>query len=208
MTRIDVNVEGLDELIDRSLTRIINEIDPTLSKFENISLELLSTLETRIKDNVSETLYSMETNLFVLLFAIIIFMILILVMFWLVEIVMRNFGFELATRKFIGLILITCIFIWLFISTILSTFPPKQPIDLQTLKYILFGVLSASSIGMIFIWIRWTCLHRTNIKMFFVNELFRFQPRTTQVHIVGVIEGAITEIPMKPILGNRNNTSF
>ena len=208
MTNIDINIEGLDELVDRSLTRVIEEIDPTLGKFQNLSLELISTLETRIKENVSETLYFMETNLFVLLFAMIIVLILILLMFWLLETVMRNYGFKLATRKFIGLIFFTAIFIWLFIATILTTFPPAQPIELQTLKYVLFGVLCMSSAVMIFIWIRWICIHRKGIRTFFVNELCHFQPKTYPSEPITTIKAVVDNIPMDPVARNRKNTLF
>ncbi|CAF1341553.1 unnamed protein product [Adineta ricciae] len=208
MTNIDVNVEGLDELVDRSLTRVIDEINPTLEKFQNLSLELISTLETRIKENVSETLYYLETNLFVLLFAMIVVLILILIMFWLLETVMRNFGFKLATRKFIGLILFTAIFIWLFVATTLATFPPAQPIDLQTLKYILFSVLCMSSAVMIFIWIRWICIHRKGIRTFFVNELCHFQSKIYPVEPITVIKAVVDNIPMDPVAGNRKDTLF
>ncbi|CAF0905271.1 unnamed protein product [Adineta ricciae] len=208
MTNIDVNVEGLDELVDRSLTRVIEEINPTLEKFQNLSLELISTLETRIKENVSETLYYLETNLFVLLFVMIVVLILILIMFWLLETVMRNFEFKLATRKFIGLIFFTAIFIWLFVATTLATFPPPQPIDLQTLKYILFSVLCISSAVMIFIWIRWICIHRKCIRTFFVNELCHFQSKTYPIESITTIKTVVDNIPMDPVAGNRKNTLF
>ncbi|CAF0864171.1 unnamed protein product [Adineta steineri] len=208
MTNIDIHVEGLDELIDRTVTRIIDEIDPTLAKFQNISLQLLSTVETRIKTNISETLYYLETNLFFLLFAIIIFIILLLIMFWLLESVMKNFGFTLATRKFTGLAVSTFIFIWLFIATILSTFPPVQPVDLQTLKHILFGVLCAATVVMVFIWIRWICVHRKCIKIFFANELFNFQATENQIVPLSATRVIGNGIPLNPMPTNREHTEF
>ena len=180
MTSFDINIEGLDELVDRSLTRLIDEIDPTLNKFFNISIQLLSTFETRIKENVSETLYSLETNLFVLLFVMVIFIILLLIMFWLLESVMRNFGFTPDTIKFVGLTLFTIVFVWLLVTTILLTFPPEQPISLQTLKYVLFGVLCAGAVIILFIWIRYICVHLNSIKKFFTDELFNFDPKTDE----------------------------
>jgi hypothetical protein len=208
MTSFDVNIEGLDELVDRSLTRFIDEIDPTLNKFFNISTQLLSTFKTRVKENVSDTLYSLETNLFVLLFVMVIFIILLLIMFWLLESVMKNFGFTLGTRKFIGLTLFTIVFVWLFVTTILVTFPPEQPISLQTLKYVLFGVLCAGAVIILFIWIRYICVHSKSIMKFFTDELFNFKPKINRIEAPTVINATMVGMPLNPIPYHPDQTKF
>ena len=172
---IDMKIVDLSEIATELANRIINEIDPALSQFVNISTELFSLLETRIKQNGSEAFNYLATNLFFLLFGIILFIILLLTMFWMLENVMKNFGFALETRKFVGLALLTFISVWSFLAVLRLNFLPEQAIDLQTLKYILFGITSLGVVLMMFIWVRWIFMHSTGIKRFFVNELFDFK---------------------------------
>jgi hypothetical protein len=65
-----------------------------------------------------------------------------------------RYGYFPAERRFVGLIVVTVIFVWLFTAMILSTWPLTNKLDLQTLKYILVGLLS--SVILYFI-IAWTC---------------------------------------------------
>ncbi len=163
MQTITIEIEDLESLITTSLDRLLGAIDPTIDKFQNTTIEILSVFEDRIKINISETFYSLETNLFVLLFAVIVFFIIIFVLLNLLDILLVRYGHLPAERRFVGLIVVTVIFVWLFIAMILSTWPLTNKLDLQTLKYIFVGLLSSVILYFIIIWIYYLYIHRTNL---------------------------------------------
>ena len=156
-------IEGLESLISSSLDRLLGAIDPTIDKFQNAVIEILSVFEDHIKTNISETLYWLETNLLVLLFAIIVFFIFICILLNLVDILLVRYGYLVKERRFVGLIVITVIFIWLFIAMILSTWSSANKIDLQILKYVFVGILSLVILYFIISWISYFYTHQTYI---------------------------------------------
>jgi hypothetical protein len=103
MQTITIEIDGLDSMITSSLDRLLGAIDPTIDKFQNTTIEILSVLEDRIKVNVSETLYWLETNLFLLLFAAIVFIITILILLNLLDSLLIKHNFAPEKRSFAGL---------------------------------------------------------------------------------------------------------
>jgi len=166
MQSITVEIENIESLITSSLDRLLGVIDPTIDKFQNTTIEILSVLEDRIKINVSEILYWLETNLFILLFAIIVFFIFIFKLLDLLDIILVRYTFTLTQRCFAALAVITIISVWLFIAMILSAWPPTNKFDLQTLKYVSFGLLCILVLSLIGIWMFSLYTHRNHIKQF------------------------------------------
>jgi amino acid transporter len=167
MQTITMEIKDLKSLVSSSLDRLLEAIDPTIDKFQNTTLEILSVLEDRIKVNISETLYWLETNLFVLLFAVIVFLIFIFLLLNLLDILLVRYRYLPEERRFVGLVVITIIFVWLFIAMILSTWPPTNKFNLQTLTYVLVGLLSLIVLYLIIIWICYLYTHRTHIPDYF-----------------------------------------
>jgi hypothetical protein len=58
MQTITIEIEDLESLITTSIDRLLGAIDPTIDKFQNTTIEILSVFEDRIKINISETFYS------------------------------------------------------------------------------------------------------------------------------------------------------
>jgi hypothetical protein len=163
MQTLTIEIKNLEPLSTSSLDRLLGAIDPTIDKFRHTTIEILSIIEDRIKFNILETLYWLETNLFVLLFAVIVFFIFIFVLLNLLDILLVRYEYLPAERRFVGLIVITICFVWLFIAMILSIWPTTNKIDLQTLKYVLIGLLSSVIVYFINIWIYYLYIHRSNI---------------------------------------------
>jgi hypothetical protein len=164
MQTITIEIDGLDSMITSSLDRLLGAIDPTIDKFQNTTIEILSVLEDRIKVNVSETLYWLETNLFLLLFAAIVFIITILILLNLLDSLLTKYNFGPEKRPFAGLAVITVICFWLFIAMVLSAWPPTSKFDLQTLQYVLVALLSLVVLFLIGVWIyclysNWNYIH-------------------------------------------------
>ena len=199
VSAIHFHIEDLDTIVEQAVTRVLNEIDPALAKFQNIADQLVATIETRIRQNVFAIFYSLGTNLFILLLVIIVAFILLLIVLWLLETVMKNFDFELATRKFVALLVLMVVFVWLFVATVLSTFPLEQGIDLQTLKYGLFGLFSFASGMVVFFWTRWLCVHREYIQRLFLHELFDFQASSNRAMPLPKVEKRASYLPMVPL---------
>lgn len=153
MQTTTIEIKDLDSLISSSLDRLLEAIDPTIDKFQNSTIEILSVLENRIKVNIWETFYWLETNLFVLLFVVIVFFIFMFILLNLLDILLIRYGYKQEERRFLGLAVITLIFVWLLIAMILSTWPLANKFDLQTLKYVLVVLLSLIVLYLIIIWI-------------------------------------------------------
>lgn len=153
MQKTTIEVEGLDTLVSSSLDRVLEAIDPTIEKIQNGTIEILSIIEDRIKINVSETLYRLETNLFVLLFAIIIFFVFVFIFLNLLDVLLERYAYTAETRRFFGLAIMTIIFVWLLIAMILSTWPLENKFDVQILKYVLVALLAIVVLYFVIIWI-------------------------------------------------------
>jgi hypothetical protein len=166
MQSITVEIENIESLITSSLDRLLGVIDPTIDKFQNTTIEILSVLEDRIKINTSEILYWFETNLFILLFVAIVFFIFIFKLLDLLDTLLVRYTFTLTQRRFAALAVITIISVWLFIAMILSAWPPTNKFDLQTLKYVSFGLLCILVLSLIGIWMFSLHTHRNHIKQF------------------------------------------
>ena len=150
---ITIEIEDLAEIVKSSLDRIIGEIDPTLQKFQNISTALLSLLEERIQTNVKDILYWLQVNLFILLVGTIVLFIIVLILLLLLDMLLVRYEFTPEKRHFTGLAVITIISLWLLIAIILSIWPPTPVSELDTLKYILFGLITAVVLYLIGAWI-------------------------------------------------------
>ena len=181
MQTITIEIEDLEPLVTSSLDRLLGAIDPTIDKFQNTTVEILSVLEDRIKFNISETLYWLETNLFVLLFAIIVFLIVILILLILLDILLTKYNFTLDKRLYAGLAVITFILVWLFIAIVLSTWPPTNRINLETLKYVLVGLMSLVILFLIGVWIRSLYIDRNRIHSYFTHLCGRAARRRVMV---------------------------
>jgi hypothetical protein len=166
MQTITVEVQDLESLITSSLDRLLGAIDPTIDEFQNTTIEIVSVLEDRIKINISEILYWLETNLFILLFVVIVFFIFIFKLLDLLDILLVRYTFTLTQRGFAALAVISIISVWLFIAMILSAWPPTNKFDLQTLKYVFVGLLSIVVLSLIGIWMFSLYTHRNHIKQF------------------------------------------
>ncbi|CAF4041161.1 unnamed protein product [Rotaria sp. Silwood1] len=164
-----IEIEGLAPLLTSLLDRFIGVIDPTIDKFQNATTEILSILENRITVNISETLYWLETNLFVVLFTVIVFFIFVLILLNLLDTILVKYDFLPEKRRFAGLALITIIFVWLFIAMVLSTWLPAANFDLQILKYILVGLLSIILLVLLLIWMWYLYNLRTQINQYFTR---------------------------------------
>jgi hypothetical protein len=175
MQTITIEIDGLQDLATSSLDRILGEIDPTIGKFENTTIEILSVLENRIKVNISEALYWLETNLFVLLFGLLLFFIFVLILLNLLDALLTKYDFSTGGRRYAGLAVSTFIFIWLFVAIILSAWPPTKNFDLQIFLYVLVALLSLVALYLIFVWIRCLIVHRYCIHRYFTNTLFNFK---------------------------------
>jgi hypothetical protein len=160
---VTVEIKDIESLSTSSLDRLLGSIDPTLDKFRYTTIEIVSFIEDRIKINIEKTLLWLETNLFVLLFAIIVLFIFIFILLNLLDILLVRYEYLPAERRFIGLIVVTIIFFWLFIVMILSIWPGMNNIDLQTLKYVLVGLLCSVIVYFIHVWICYLYIHRCHI---------------------------------------------
>jgi hypothetical protein len=102
MLTTTIEIKDLESLINSSLDRLFATIDPTIDKVQNTSIEILSVLEDRIKVNVSETLYWFETNLFIILFAAIVFFIFIFILLNLLDSLLLRYGYTLENAVLLG----------------------------------------------------------------------------------------------------------
>lgn len=161
MQTFTIEVANLQEIVTSSLDRLLGEIDPSIGKLKNITIEVLSFLERRIQTNVADVLYWLETNLFLVLFGAIVFIILVAVLLTLLDTLFIRYGFSAEQRRFFGLTVITAIFVYLLVAVTLSAWPPAERLNLQTFKYVLFGLLVAAVVYLIFVWI--SCIYRHRV---------------------------------------------
>jgi len=173
-TSISINIENIENLVNSSLTRLLEEIDPTIVKFDNVANEIISVIEDRIIINVLDVRYWFERNLFFLLFGAIIFLILVFILLHLLDALMVKYEFSSSKRHFAGLAVTTAIFIWLFVAVILSACSSASMINHQTLQYILVGLVSLGAVCFILVWIRWLYIHKGHIRSCFGPKRFDF----------------------------------
>lgn len=195
---ISMRIQDLDVIIEQAVTRVINEIDPVVGKFQNIADQLVVSIETRTRQHVSTIFSSFCINLFVVLVVIVLGLILLMVLIRLLDTLLQNFAFELSTRKFIALLLFTSFFLWLFFAMLVATFLPDQLIDAQTLKYGLFSLLSVICALLLFVWFRSLCVHRVYIKQVLLHELFDFRPSGNRVTPSQLRNKPVNYFPMSP----------
>lgn len=169
MQSFAVHVEDLERSLTEFADRFIRTIDPTIDKFGNLTIRIISVLENRTKTNTSEILYWLETNLFVLLFATVIFFIFVLILLTLLDNLLFKYKILPESRRSIGLWIITIIFIWLFIAVVSSTWLPASKTNLKTLQYVLVGLLGSVLIYLLFIWICFIYTRRTQIQDHFTQ---------------------------------------
>ncbi|CAF2854545.1 unnamed protein product [Rotaria sp. Silwood2] len=163
MKSLRVKIEGLEPLFITLVDRLIGVINPTIIRFQNVTIDILSVLENRTNVSISETVYWFETSLFVLLFAVIVFFIFLLILQNILNILLVKYQFLPEERRVIGLVVIIIIFVWLFIAMGLSIWWPTIKLDLQTLEHILVGLLSSALLYILYIWICYFYNRRTHI---------------------------------------------
>ena len=161
MQTFTIEVANLQEIVTSSLDRLLGEIDPSIGKLKNITIDVLSFLEQRIQTNVADVLYWVETNLFLVLFEAIIFFILVAVLLTLLDTLFIRHGFSAEQRRFFSLAVLTAIFVYLLVAATISAWPPAERLDLPTFKYVLFGLSVASVVYLSFVWI--SCIYRHRV---------------------------------------------
>ena len=151
---VSIEIENLEDIVTSALDRLINEIDPTLEKSQDMSEEVLIFFEERIKTGISETFYWLQVNLFVLLFGTVVFSIVILVLLLFLDMVLTRYEFPAEKRRFISLAVITMLAVWVLVAITVSIWPSSSLSDLETLEYILFGLMVGLVLYLICVWIR------------------------------------------------------
>ena len=151
---VNIEIENLEDIVNSALDRVINEIDPTLGKAQNMSEEVLLFFEDRVKTSIAETFHWLQVNLFVLLFGALILSIVVLLLLLFLDMVLTRYEFKAEKRRFISLAVITLIAIWLLIAITVSIWPSSPLSNLETLEYILFGLVIGLVLYLICVWIR------------------------------------------------------
>ena len=160
MQTFTIEVAHLQEIVTTSLDRLLGEIDPSLEKVKNVTVEVLSIIEERIQANVADVVHWAETNLFFLLLGAILFFIMVAGLLTLVDNLLIRYGFSVEQRRFVGLALITVLFIYLLVAATLLAWPSTERPNLQSLKYALFGLLIVVVVYLAFVWVCDIWFHR------------------------------------------------
>ncbi|UJR06963.1 hypothetical protein I4U23_011251 [Adineta vaga] len=194
-TFMSIKLLNLEDLMKLMVDSIFQQIDPIGDKAQHVSNTIVSIIEDRIKVNVFGVRDWFEANLFLLLFFAIIFLMIVFKLLHQLDNLMIKYEFSSGKRHFTGLVLITGIFIWLFVAVIFWACSSTNGIKLETLKYILVGCTSLAMACIIFVWFRWLCIHRYRIQTYLRQELLTEK----LLHIVeGVHTKGIVHRDLKP----------
>ncbi|CAF1327931.1 unnamed protein product [Adineta ricciae] len=191
-TFMSIKLLNLDDLVKLIANSIFQQIDPIGDKAQHISNTIVSIIEDRIKVNVFDVRDWFDANLFILLFLAIIFLMLVFKLLDQLDNLMTKYEFSSGKRHFTGLMLITGIFIWLFIAVIFWACSSADGIKLETLKYILVGCTSLAMVCIIFVWIRWLFIHRYRIQTYLRDELFDFNEKKRLSMEIGLTQIQLT----------------
>jgi hypothetical protein len=155
--------------IDNNTKHILYEIDPTILKLKNTTLNLVNELERRIDLNTEEYLISLRENLLVWFLLMIIFVILIFTLIYNLNDILYKFKINSLIRQYIILLVVTIITFWIFLSLICLIFVNEQ-IDWFILKLIIFSLFSLFLLLFIFIWFRFFFIYQKRIKNRFLKK--------------------------------------
>jgi hypothetical protein len=148
---------------DNSAKQLIFQIDPSILKLKNTTLNLVDDFEKKISSNTEEYFLSLRENVFVCFLFVIIFVIIVLILIYNLNDILYYLGINLLIRQYLILFIITIILFWLFIGLICSIFGNFN-IDWLILKLILFSLFCIFIILLIFIWFRFILIYKKRIK--------------------------------------------
>ncbi|CAF1020184.1 unnamed protein product [Didymodactylos carnosus] len=168
----------ISEVVEKSVSRIINQIDPSVLKFKNNSLDIINTVEQRVYSYLDKAVNNLYTNLFLWLFLTVIFILLFVLFLNVFNQLLEKYQFDIEVRKCLALFITTIVIVWLLAAAILSTHL-KGRIELYTLKLIFLTVLCLLTFVMVIAWLRYICIYRQHLwpfirRNFWPNRKNRF----------------------------------
>lgn len=153
LNKIDQVVAIFVDTTNTTVTRLLNEIDPSILKLQHVVLTVLNTTEDKIVTHTSNILDAFVTNLLTWLFLALLFGIVTLLFLFLFAAVMEKCAFTARARSVASSIVLTVVLIWLFLGITLMCFGRNDgAVDFRTLKLICFGLLCASLCLVIIMW--------------------------------------------------------